>query len=697
MNAERFERALAREPLDLRPHRGDVVERRAGLAPSHERPVCAIASIGESFAEVRRSVPRALVTQMPSRSAHDRDNTERFEGHLDRGTRHREVVRRGVIERAVQLHVPDRNPLSLRDLTKPRELRAEGLAERHVVEAHRSATEPLAIRKRRMRTHRNTRVASASDHRGCDVAIPSVGAARDVDHVGKRDERDGLVGELAHVDVQSRRHRAVWSPPMTSLRKPTRFPRSRLRAALLAASAAALTDCGDADDAAPVTPARSESIPATTQRTGDAAAGYEYLRYGDFIGSGVPVDVFLQFFQGAQVTNELERTGDNAMLPRAFNAFDTTIEGHSVRVVGGTTCFGCHAGTINGRFIPGLGSTTANFTADSSPRVRLLDTLVRAQYGEDSPEWRAYLPFSRGAQAVGPFSTSPFQGVNGAFLLEDAAASHRDPLTLAWRDEAAWSSVPTMERPRIASDTPAWWLLRKKNALYYNGMGRGDFARMLMQVSVVAVRDSAQAQSILTHFGDVLAWLRELRPPTYPAAVNAALAGQGRALYEARCASCHGTYGEGGAYPNLLVPVATVGTDAAYAEQFMTPGRLTDWFNRSWYAGAGTETARMVPTRAYLAPPLDGVWATAPYLHNGSVPTLAALLESSTRPTRWRRDFASSTYDMNAVGWPFTAAETSDLQTYDTTRVGYGNRGHTFGDSLSRNERAALLEYLKTL
>ena len=36
-------------------------------------------------------------------------------------------------------------------------------------------------------------------------------------------------------------------------------------------------------------------------------------------------------------------------------------------------------------------------------------------------------------------------------------------------------------------------------------------------------------------------------------------------------------------------------------------------------------------------PPLDGVWATAPYLHNGSVPTLEAVLKSSDRPALWQR------------------------------------------------------------
>lgn len=99
-----------------------------------------------------------------------------------------------------------------------------------------------------------------------------------------------------------------------------------------------------------------------------------------------------------------------------------------------------------------------------------------------------------------------------------------------------------------------------------------------------------------------------------------------------------------------------------------------------------------------MAPPLDGVWATAPYLHNGSVPTLRALLESSTRPRFWRRDFDSSVYDKEAVGWPYETLDSAeDAATYDTTQTGYGNLGHTFGDPLTATERVAVIEYLKTL
>ncbi|MEL6719462.1 MAG: hypothetical protein AAFP82_12160, partial [Bacteroidota bacterium] len=100
----------------------------------------------------------------------------------------------------------------------------------------------------------------------------------------------------------------------------------------------------------------------------------------------------------------------------------------------------------------------------------------------------------------------------------------------------------------------------------------------------------------------------------------------------------------------------------------------------------------------YIAPPLDGIWATAPYLHNGSVPTIDALLNSKTRPTYWKRNIENYEFDETKVGWKYE--EKNDgigKMTYDTSIPGYGNMGHYFGDKLSTEERNAVLEYLKTL
>jgi hypothetical protein len=116
--------------------------------------------------------------------------------------------------------------------------------------------------------------------------------------------------------------------------------------------------------------------------------------------------------------------------------------------------------------------------------------------------------------------------------------------------------------------------------------------------------------------------------------------------------------------------------------------------------------SRLEPALGYIAPPLDGVWATAPYLHNGSVPTLAALMDSASRPDHWRFVTSEPKYDPRTLGWEYVVVSHGKEgamswdernRIYDTSLHGYSNEGHTFGDELTPDERAALLEYLKTL
>ena len=83
-------------------------------------------------------------------------------------------------------------------------------------------------------------------------------------------------------------------------------------------------------------------------------------------------------------------------------------------------------------------------------------------------------------------------------------------------------------------------------------------------------------------------------------------------MFSARCARCHGTYSSDPnkeTYPNLVVNLDLVLTDPVLAigsGQFAT--RFVDWFNSSYYG----EIAKLEPQRGYIAPPLDGIWATAP-------------------------------------------------------------------------------------
>lgn len=101
------------------------------------------------------------------------------------------------------------------------------------------------------------------------------------------------------------------------------------------------------------------------------------------------------------------------------------------------------------------------------------------------------------------------------------------------------------------------------------------------------------------------------------------------------------------------------------------------------------------PDGPYAARPLYGIWAAAPYLHNGSVPTLYDLL---LPPEQRPKKFALGGREYDPVKLGFVVSTSCDRQDciVDTTRTGDGNGGHIWGTDLAEPDRMALLEYLKT-
>jgi mono/diheme cytochrome c family protein len=448
----------------------------------------------------------------------------------------------------------------------------------------------------------------------------------------------------------------------------------------------ALVGCGSSSMSAPPPPDFPyPSIAAEPQRAGDPAKGYDYLVNGGYISCGIPKSLYDQVFPPASASLRIPgRTGDNADLAYNFSAA-TSSEG--VRVVS-ANCLTCHASEINGDIVVGLGAADADFTGNQAGEVDAV-----GDYISDPTEHAEWARFDARMKAIAPYTQTAVVGVNPADNLTAALMAHRDPATLAWSDTAMIDLPPPVVVP---VDVPPWWRMAKKNAMFYTTAGRGDHARIMMAASLLCSDSVAEATAIDLAFVDVRAWIESLAPPKYPFPIDNDLASKGSKVFYDNCASCHGTYGDGGVYPNELVPLADVGTDptlATGASQFAD--RFVQWFAASFWG----QTSRLDPQAGYVAPPLDGIWATAPYLHNGSVPTIHALLDSSTRPMFWKRTFDSTDYDKANVGWNFTAgtAPANDNRLYDTTKVGYGNGGHTFGDVLSADDRKAVIEYLKTL
>jgi hypothetical protein len=103
------------------------------------------------------------------------------------------------------------------------------------------------------------------------------------------------------------------------------------------------------------------------------------------------------------------------------------------------------------------------------------------------------------------------------------------------------------------------------------------------------------------------------------------------------------------------------------------------------------------PLMAYKGRPLEGIWATAPYLHNGSVPTLYdLLLPPAQRPAKFA--VGTRNFDPTKVGYDTAPTAPGNSFTYDTSLPGNSNKGHVYGvGALSDIQRRELLEYLKSL
>jgi mono/diheme cytochrome c family protein len=250
-------------------------------------------------------------------------------------------------------------------------------------------------------------------------------------------------------------------------------------------------------------------------------------------------------------------------------------------------------------------------------------------------------------------------------------------------------------------DPPPWWYLKKKTALYADAGVKGDFTRAIMQFTM-GEPSGEKIRSWEPDFKDILAYLKSIEAPKYPLPIDHKLAAEGQQIFNKTCSGCHGTYGPEGKYPNKVVPLDVVGTDPLRLTKLTKEFR--DYYKQTWF-GRGGEQAYEYPT-GYVAPPLIGVWASAPYFHNGSAPTIYSVLTAEARPKYFRRVGGAKEYDTKNLGLKvesLDAPATKDApgearrKIVDTTLPGLSNQGHPFGFKLSEKEKRQVMEYLKTL
>jgi mono/diheme cytochrome c family protein len=238
-------------------------------------------------------------------------------------------------------------------------------------------------------------------------------------------------------------------------------------------------------------------------------------------------------------------------------------------------------------------------------------------------------------------------------------------------------------------DLPSIWNQRVRQGLWLHWDGNNDSVQERNKSAAIGAGATPDTLDVAS-LGRIEEWIMDLPAPAFPAEhIRSELVPRGGEVYAAACARCHDI---GAPAVGQVTPLDQIGTDperlhsftAELATRMNTIGRNHPWqFNR------------FRKTNGYANMPLDGVWLRAPYLHNGSVPTLRALLFPEERPAVFFRGY--DVYDWTNVGFVSSGPEAERAGfRLDTSLKGNSSAGHTYGHDLPVADRDALIEYLKT-
>ena len=419
----------------------------------------------------------------------------------------------------------------------------------------------------------------------------------------------------------------------------------------------------------------------------------------------------------------------------------------------GLTCAACHANRIdyNGKsYIIEGAPSMLNFDAFFSDLVDAIGSPV------NSPESAGVTPdelkrLNTTLRARREMNSSP---VPAGFARVDAFTQIFNQIAVG----ALGNDPNIAGVPNAPASYPFLWDIAQHEFLQWNGsapnLGVGGTGSKLRNVGEVLgvfgevtvptpPHEMKYASSVnLPNLLQVESWIETLLPPVWPKEFpqpSQASVQAGEAIYNNECASCHAVLKRGELkYPTpiKMVSVDKVQTDRQLVDNFRLRTAKTNQLEgmpikvevkhpfekfgkeapvRQLGAHVTIGTLRYLETSSffqdisdaakslsggtpdmssYKARPLDGIWATAPYLHNGSVANLDDLLKPAVKRMQ---TFCVGSFDYDPVKVGFSTTCTGRAQPLDTTKIGNSNSGHEYGIYLQPAEKAQLLDYLKTL
>lgn len=400
-------------------------------------------------------------------------------------------------------------------------------------------------------------------------------------------------------------------------------------------------------------------------------------------------------------------------------------------------CSSCHTGTgyeasgrPNLKYIPGLPNTSLNldkfikevfqgllrYSNDKDFAKKTLDTVVKI-FPETSHRelstMKVMVPVLKNLlnklnEQFGAFLPTNFGGAgqsNAVGLFKSRYKvkkyTERDP------KEAGYVSIPALYNKGFRSSLLVDGSTAPTGEEFYREMTLNDITpehiKKLTDSSVyfpVLVTGASEKGSIaeLPRLEKIIDYFTHRTPERFPGKIDEAKALKGRTFFENRCSGCHGKY-EGEllnqklvSYPNRLVDLDKIGTDPVRANGITEP--LVKRIAKS-------EIAQYIEIRVshgYVAPMLNSVWATAPYFHNGSVPTLWDLMHASSRPKTFKVGGHMLDFKKVGISYPEDYTPWTQPFVYNTEDYGRSNTGHLFPfNKMSEEEKEDVTEYLKLL
>jgi hypothetical protein len=397
------------------------------------------------------------------------------------------------------------------------------------------------------------------------------------------------------------------------------------------------------------------------------------------------------------------RWGFNTVNEQVIGFYNVPYKNMDIGVLG---CVACHSGYAAGEFIVGLGNKNIDPGKVGSDLVtiqnvwKVLSVLTPKSKDYKDVE-QAALTF---AKKIGNDKINNLtQGHVATSLIRD------------WFYTVQGQKIPDTSLRGAVKVPHLWGYGPKREAgQFCDGYGNGVEPGWGIAVELVGGQKTDIARDYMPKVSHAEEELENFLPPPYPFAINSDMAAAGKKLFAESCTSCHGVYQrDADGFPIFERPLhfkwEMIQTDRdrllANNNEF---NHLVD------INPLGEFIKRNHLPAGYFAPRLEGVWARFPYLHNGAVPSIYALLTAPDKRPKYFDLLASGSldrYDQKTMGLTIPLLNSKadkelqkrvkeqDRSIFDTKRIGHSNQGHYFKflEDWTEEDKLALIEYLKTL